>query len=63
RSWKPLGKAKARLWMGELDMPALQNSLRETGFIDDSGPLWANLDPAKVRARLGDDFELVPEKT
>jgi len=44
-------------------MPALQNSLRETGFIDDSGPLWANLDPAKVRARLGDDFELVPEKT
>jgi len=62
RSWKPLGKAKARLWMGELDMPALQDSLRETGFIDDSGPLWANLDPAEVRARLGDDFELVPEK-
>ncbi|MEP3686575.1 MAG: FkbM family methyltransferase [Sulfitobacter dubius] len=63
RSWKPLGKAKARLWMGELDMPALQDSLRETGFIDDSGPRWANLDPAEVRARLGDQFKLVPEKT
>lgn len=63
RSWKPLGKAKARLWMGELDMPALQVSLRATGFIDGSGPRWANLDPAKVRARLGDQFELVQEKT
>ena len=44
-------------------MPALQVSLRATGFIDGSGPRWANLDPAKVRARLGDQFELVQEKT
>ena len=62
RSWKPLGKAKSRLWMGELDMPALQDSLKATGFIDGSGPRWANLSPADVHARLGDQFEIAPEK-
>jgi len=62
RSWKPLGKAKSRLWMGELDMPALQESLVRTGFIDSSGPRWTRLDPAEVRAQLGDKFELVPPR-
>ena len=35
RSWKPIGAAaKPRLWMGELDMPALQDALaKEAGFI------------------------------
>ena len=62
RSWKPLGKAKSRLWMGELDMPALQADLAQAGFIKKRGPRWAELDPEEVRARLGDKFEVVPEK-
>lgn len=59
RSWKPLGAAKPRLWMGELDMPALQNSLAKNGFIDAPKPSWTALDPAEVQARLGDRFEEV----
>ncbi len=59
RSWKPLGKAKPRLWMGELDMPALRTSLIEAGFIRKNAAQWAPLDPADVQVRLGDKFEEV----
>ena len=62
RSWKPLGKAKSRLWMGELDMPALQEDLAQSGFIESGGKPWAKLDQKNVLARLGDKFEVVPEK-
>ncbi len=59
RSWKPLGAAKPRMWMGELDMPALQASLAEAGFIAKNGPSWDALDPKDVQERLGDRFEEV----
>tara|TARA_R110002049_G_scaffold10127_3_gene50323 strand:+ start:27395 stop:29164 length:1770 start_codon:yes stop_codon:yes gene_type:complete len=59
RSWKPLGDAKSRLWMGELDMPALQNDLADAGFIAKNKRIWSSLDDAEVRARLGDGFEVV----
>lgn len=59
RSWKPLGKAKPRLWMGELDMPALRQDLIDAGFIRKNAAKWAALDPADVQARLGDKFEEV----
>lgn len=58
RSWKPLGKSRPRLWMGELDMPALQASLIDEGLIE-KGKTWAPLDPNDVMARLGDRFEEV----
>ena len=59
RSWKPLGAAKPRLWMGELDMPALQNALVQDGFIGPQPQTWAPLNPSDVRERLGDRFEEV----
>lgn len=59
RSWKPLGAAKPRLWMGELDMPALQAELKATGFIAETAPAWEPLDAATVQERLGDRFEEV----
>ncbi|QFT59604.1 hypothetical protein FIU94_12290 [Sulfitobacter sp. THAF37] len=59
RSWKPLGAAKPRLWMGELDMPALQTALADGGFISDSADPWAALTPEAVQEKLGDRFEEV----
>jgi FkbM family methyltransferase len=59
RSWKPLGKAKPRNWMGELDMPALQTALAAAGFVTSGGPQWPPLDAATVQDRLGDRFEQV----
>ncbi len=59
RSWKPTGPAKSRLWMGELDMPALQKELTETGFITASKSKWKSLDRDDVSTRLGDGFEEV----
>ncbi len=59
RSWKPKGPAKSRLWMGELDMPALQADLSAAGFISKGKTRWAFLDRADVSARLGDAFEEV----
>ncbi|MDF3413397.1 DUF563 domain-containing protein [Sulfitobacter sp. M57] len=59
RSWKPLGAAKPRMWMGELDMPALQNALAEAGFISQTSTPWVSLDPEDVQKRLGDKFEVV----
>ncbi|APE43858.1 hypothetical protein BOO69_10860 [Sulfitobacter alexandrii] len=59
RSWKPRGAAKPRLWMGELDMPALQASLAEGGFVSAGGSPWAELNPETVQQKLGDRFEEV----
>lgn len=56
RSWKPRGAAKPRLWMGELDMPALQRALVDAGFIRAGLAKWPALDPKEVQARLGDRF-------
>ena len=59
RSWKPRGAAKPRMWMGELDMPALQNTLAESGFIAKGGTPWVSLDPKDVQERLGNRYEEV----
>jgi hypothetical protein len=59
RSWKPPGKAKPRLWMGELDMPDLHQNLRAGGFVSKSGPAWTPLETATVTARLGGRYEEV----
>lgn len=59
RSWKPTGPAKSRLWMGELDMPALQKDLADAGFIKSSKTKWKSLNRDDVSARLGEKFEEV----
>jgi FkbM family methyltransferase len=59
RSWKPAGPAKSRLWMGELDMPALQKDLSDAGFISKSKTKWKSLDRDDVHARLGEKYEQV----
>ncbi|MGC1497020.1 MAG: FkbM family methyltransferase [Sulfitobacter sp.] len=59
RSWKPKGPAKSRLWMGELDMPALQKDLADAGFITAGKTKWKSLDRDDVSTRLGDGFEEV----
>ncbi|KIN60705.1 DUF563 multi-domain protein [Sulfitobacter noctilucae] len=59
RSWKPLGAAKPRMWMGELDMPAVQTALAQAGFIAKGSARWDPLDPKEVQERLGDRFEEV----
>ncbi len=59
RSWKPRGPAKPRMWMGELDMPALQASLAEGGFIAKGKTVWTSLDPKDVQKHLGESFEEV----
>jgi capsular polysaccharide biosynthesis protein len=59
RSWKPLGPAKPRLWMGELDMPGLQAALSDEGFISANDDAWPSLNREEVAARLGNKFEEV----
>ncbi|MGJ8628394.1 MAG: FkbM family methyltransferase [Sulfitobacter sp.] len=59
RSWKPTGPAKSRLWMGELNMPALQKDLATAGFIKASKTKWKSLSRDDVSARLGEKFEEV----
>lgn len=59
RSWKPTGPAKSRLWMGELDMPAVQKDLADAGFISKSKTKWTSLDREEVSTRLGKKFEEV----
>ena len=59
RSWKPTGPAKSRLWMGELNMPALQKDLADAGFITASKSKWKSLNRDEVSARLGKKFEEV----
>lgn len=56
RSWKPFSKAKPRLWMGELDMPALQADLAAAGFIRKNAKKWPPLSEADVQEKLGTDF-------
>lgn len=59
RAWKPKGAAKPRMWKGELDMPAVQASLQDAGFIDSNLPQWHSLDASAVQAALGDRYEEV----
>ena len=59
RSWKPRGPAKPRLWMGELDMPALQGALAQAGFVDGASEKWTSLSRDDVAVRLGDRFKEV----
>lgn len=56
RSWKPSEDAKPRLWMGELDLPALETELAAAGFITAAKTKWKALEQADVQKRLGKNF-------
>lgn len=56
RSWKPSEDAKPRMWMGELDMPALEKELTAAGFIKPAKTKWKALSQADVKKRLGKNF-------
>jgi FkbM family methyltransferase len=58
RSWKPLGAAKSRLWMGELDLPGVEAALAGGGFVSGGG-VWPSLSAEVVQERLGERFEVV----
>ena len=59
RTWKPHGPAKKRMWLGEMDMPRLQDALFTGGFLGDSPQNWHSLPDAEVMQMLGDGYELV----
>jgi hypothetical protein len=61
RSWKSPGMARSRLWMGELDMRALQNDLVRAEFITWGKTRWKSLDAAEVKAQLGEGLAMPPE--
>ena len=56
RSWMPHGKSRKRMALGEIDMPALQSSLINNGFISNKGAKWASLSDSEVADMLGDRF-------
>ncbi|WP_432816812.1 FkbM family methyltransferase [Sulfitobacter sp. JB4-11] len=56
RSWKPSQDAKPRMWMGELDMPALEKELAAAGFVKPAKTTWKALKTAEVKKRLGKNF-------
>ncbi len=56
RSWKPAEDAKPRMWMGELDMPALEQELTAAGFIKPAKTKWKALSAEDVKKRLGKNF-------
>lgn len=66
--WVLRDRARAdRFSMGELDMPALQQALRRTGYIADGGPDWPALDEAwrdatvdRLREEFGMDYMPIP---
>ena len=54
--WQQPGTRRARLVVGEPDMPGLQDALRAGGFITD-GAAWPALTPDFIRAALGPRYE------
>lgn len=54
--WQPTHSKRARLSVGEPDLPALQAALVSAGFIAD-GPTWAPLERSEITAALGKDYK------
>ncbi|WP_299690654.1 FkbM family methyltransferase [uncultured Tateyamaria sp.] len=55
--WQQPGTRRARLVVGEPDMPALQNALQAGGFVS-GGPAWPALTPDFIREALGPRFQV-----
>ncbi|MEO0746269.1 MAG: FkbM family methyltransferase [Pseudomonadota bacterium] len=55
--WQHPGTRRARMAIGEPDMPALQDGLRAGGFVSDAAP-WPALTPDFIRDALGPRYEV-----
>ncbi|WP_425099694.1 FkbM family methyltransferase [Tropicibacter sp. S64] len=55
RVWTHAASGRARLAIGEPDLPRLQQALVDTGFLA-PGPVWDALDIGDVEAMLGDGY-------
>lgn len=56
RTWARPNQPRARLALGELDLPRLQELLANSGFISSHTPAWPHLDEAAILARIGRKF-------
>lgn len=56
RIWERPGQPRARLSLGELDLPRLQTMLASAGFISKDSPAWPPLENADVIERIGRKF-------
>lgn len=61
-TWRPDNNAKKRHWLGELDLPAVQTSLIEGGYIQD-GEEWEPLTESEVVEFVGPKFMRVETET
>lgn len=59
RGWTPAENAKQHKYVGELDMPQLQDLLLRDGFIDAGGATWKSLTDAEIRDALGPRFTAI----
>lgn len=59
RVWVRNDTPRARLGLGELDLPRLQQQLAQAGFIGAGGPVWDALRDDDVAARIGSKFRPV----
>jgi FkbM family methyltransferase len=59
RVWARPDTPRARLGLGELDLPRLQVLLAQAGFIPTGGPVWDALHEDEVAARIGPTFRPV----
>ena len=59
RIWVRSDAQRARLGLGELDLPRLQHLLAQAGFIRTGGPVWDALRDDEVEARIGSKFHPV----
>ena len=56
RVWQPVATQRARLSVGEPDLPLLHRALVENGFITGGPSGWEPLDEGEIRASLGGDY-------
>ena len=59
RVWTRPDAPRARLGLGELDLPRVQELLAQAGFIQSGGPVWDALRDDEVAARIGSKFRPV----
>ena len=56
RTWARPNQPRARLALGELDLPRLQGMLASNGFISTDAAAWSHLEEAAIIARIGRKF-------
>lgn len=57
-TWKRKSTPRKRLHISEPDFPAIQQDLRDAGFISVKGPTWKQPSKKELQALLGDNYEL-----